>query len=391
MQQCAQISKNAGGIGLAVHCIRAAGSYVRGSNGNSNGLVPMLRVFNHTARYVDQGGGKRKGSFAIYLEPWHADVFAFLDLKKNHGAEEERARDLFFALWINDLFMVRVEQDGDWSLFCPHECPGLAEVYGVEFEKLYTQYERNGKARKVVKARTLWQAILQSQIETGTPYVLYKDACNEKSNQKNLGTIRCSNLCTEIVEYTSPDEVAVCNLASLALPAFVVDGKFNHELLYKIVRVVTRNLNRIIDVNYYPVKEAERSNKRHRPIGLGVQGLADAFIKLRLPFDSVEAQQVNKEIFETIYFAALSASAELAEEEGAYETYKGSPVSQGTLSAVAREPSILHFPFPKHLAHRALTCLALLRYSAVRHVGCVTHASMGLELSSRQDPCVGCA
>ena len=329
VQQCAQISKNAGGIGLAVHEIRAAGSYVRGSNGTSNGLVPMLRVFNHTARYVDQGGGKRKGSFAIYLEPWHSDIFGFLDLKKNHGVEEERARDLFFALWVNDLFMRRVEQDADWSLFCPHECPGLPDVYGTAFEKLYTQYEASGKARRVIKARQLWQAILQSQTETGTPYMLFKDACNEKSNQKNLGTIRCSNLCTEIVEYTSPDEVAVCNLASIALPNFVQDGSFNHEMLAKIVRVVTRNLNRIIDVNYYPVIEAERSNRRHRPIGIGVQGLADAFIKLRMPFDSEDAQQLNREIFETIYHAALSASVELAQVDGPYETFPGSPVSQG--------------------------------------------------------------
>ena len=270
-QNCALISKNAGGIGVAVHNIRACGSYVRGSNGASNGLVPMLRVFNHTARYVDQGGGKRKGSFAIYLEPWHADIFAFLDLRKNHGAEEERARDLFYGLWLNDLFMERVEQDVSWSLFCPHECPGLPEAYGARFERLYTQYEREGKARKVVKARALWQAILTSQTETGTPYMMFKDACNEKSNQKNLGTIRCSNLCTEIVEYTAPDETAVCTLASVALPAFVQDGQFNHTLLSQIVRVVTLNLNRIIDVNYYPIPEAERSNRRHRPIGLGVQ------------------------------------------------------------------------------------------------------------------------
>ncbi|MFN5323320.1 MAG: ribonucleoside-diphosphate reductase subunit alpha [Bacteroidota bacterium] len=329
LKQTAQISQSAGGIGLSIHNVRATGSYIRGTNGTSNGIVPMLRVFNDTARYVDQGGGKRKGSFAIYLEPWHADIFDFLELKKNHGKEELRARDLFFALWICDLFMKRVEAEGDWSLFCPNEAPGLADCYGEEFEALYERYEREGKARKVVKARELWTAILESQIETGTPYMLYKDACNSKSNQKNLGTIKSSNLCTEIVEYTDKDEVAVCNLASISLPRFVVDGKFDHQRLFDITYVVTRNLNKIIDVNYYPGPEARNSNMRHRPIGIGVQGLADAFILLRMPFESEEARTLNSEIFETIYYAAMTASKDLAIMEGPYQTYKGSPVSQG--------------------------------------------------------------
>lgn len=329
LKQCAKISQSAGGIGLSVHNVRATGSYIRGTNGTSNGLVPMLRVFNDTARYVDQGGGKRKGSFAIYLEPWHADIYDFLDLKKNHGKEEMRARDLFYAMWISDLFMNRVETDQDWTLMDPNECPGLCDVYGAQFEALYTSYETQGKGRKVVKARDLWQKIVEAQIETGTPYILYKDAANEKSNQKNLGTIRSSNLCTEILEYTSEDEVAVCNLASLALPMFVEDGTFNHQLLFDVTYQVTKNLNRIIDRNYYPIPEARRSNMRHRPIGLGVQGLADAFILMRLPFTSPEARQLNMEIFETIYFAALTASKDLAMMDGAYETYAGSPISQG--------------------------------------------------------------
>lgn len=329
LKSCAQISQSAGGIGLSIHNIRATGSYIRGTNGTSNGIIPMLRVFNDTARYVDQGGGKRKGSFAIYLEPWHSDIFEFLELKKNHGKEEMRARDLFYALWIPDLFMKRVKENGTWSLFCPNEAPGLADVHSEEFETLYTKYEEEGRARKTVKAQELWFAIVESQIETGTPYMLYKDACNSKSNQKNLGTIKSSNLCTEIVEYTSPDEVAVCNLASIALSRFIKDGQFDHQKLFDVTQVVTRNLNKIIDGNYYPVEAAERSNMRHRPIGIGVQGLADAFILLRLPFDSPEAQKLNKEIFETIYYAAVNASKDLAKEHGAYETYEGSPMSQG--------------------------------------------------------------
>ncbi|MEY5040569.1 MAG: hypothetical protein RLZZ414_94 [Bacteroidota bacterium] len=329
LKQCAKISQSAGGIGLAIHNIRATGSYIKGTNGTSNGIIPMLRVFNDTARYVDQGGGKRKGSFAIYLEPWHADIFDFLDLRKNHGKEENRARDLFFALWTNDLFMERVESDGDWTLMCPNECPGLSDCYGEEFRALYTRYEKENKGRKTIKAQELWFAILESQIETGTPYMLYKDACNEKSNQKNLGTIKSSNLCTEIVEYTAPDEVAVCNLASIALPKFVEKGKFDFDKLFEITYQATINLNRIIDNNYYPVPEAKNSNLRHRPIGLGVQGLADAFILMRYPFTSDEAKQLNKDIFETIYYAALTASKDLAKAEGPYETYKGSPISQG--------------------------------------------------------------
>ncbi len=329
LKQCAKISQSAGGIGLSIHDVRAKGSYIRGTNGVSNGIVPMLRNFDMTARYVDQGGGKRKGSFAIYLEPWHADIFEFLELKKNHGKEELRARDLFYALWISDLFMKRVEENGDWSLFCPNEAPGLADAYGEDFEKLYEKYEKEGKARKTLKAQDLWFEILESQIETGVPYILYKDAANKKSNQKNLGTIRSSNLCTEIMEYTSPDEVAVCNLASIALSKFVIDGKFDHQKLYDIAYTVTKNLNKVIDVNYYPVPEAKYSNMKHRPIGIGVQGLADAFIMLRMPFDSPEARRLNAEIFETIYFASMTASKDLAKVEGPYETFKGSPVSKG--------------------------------------------------------------
>ncbi len=330
LKQTAKISQSAGGIGLSIHNIRATGSYIGGTNGTSNGIIPMLRVFNDTARYVDQGGGKRKGAFAIYLEPWHADVFAFLDLRKNHGKDELRARDLFYAMWIPDLFMKRVEAGGSWSLFCPHEAPGLADCWGDEFEKLYTQYEAEpGRARKTVKAQDLWFAILDAQIETGTPYLLYKDSANRKSNQQNLGTIKSSNLCTEIIEYTSPDEVAVCNLASLALPRYVINGKFDHDKLYEVTYEVTKNLNKIIDHNYYPIEEARNSNTKHRPIGLGVQGLADAFILLRLPFESDEAKKLNKEIFETIYFAAMTASKDLAKVEGAYQTFAGSPASKG--------------------------------------------------------------
>lgn len=333
LKTCAMISKMAGGIGLNIHRIRATGSYIAGTNGTSNGIVPMLRVFNNTARYVDQGGNKRPGAFAIYLEPWHADVFEFLDLRKNHGKEEVRARDLFLALWIPDLFMKRIEKNGEWTLMCPNECPGLADCYGEEFEALYEKYEKEGKGRKTIKAQKLWYAILEAQTETGNPFMLYKDACNRKSNQKNLGTIRSSNLCTEIVEYSAPDEVAVCNLASLALPQYVDynEGKYDFKKLHQVTQVVVRNLNRIIDVNHYPVKEAWNSNSRHRPIGLGVQGLADAFLALRMPFESPEARELNKQIFETIYHAALTASCQLAREEGTYSTYEGSPVSQGIL------------------------------------------------------------
>ncbi|MBS1680959.1 MAG: ribonucleoside-diphosphate reductase subunit alpha [Bacteroidetes bacterium] len=330
LKQTAKISQSAGGIGLSIHNVRAKGSYIKGTGGTSNGIVPMLRNFDMTARYVDQGGGKRKGSFAIYLEPWHADVFDFLDLKKNHGKEEMRARDLFYAMWIPDLFMKRIENNEMWSLFCPNEAPGLADCWGEEFERLYEKYEKEGKARRQVKAQDLWFEILEAQIETGTPYMLYKDAANRKSNQKHLGTIKSSNLCTEIIEYTSPDEVAVCNLASIALPKFVTEeGKFDHQKLYEITKVVTRNLNKVIDINYYPVEEARNSNMRHRPIGIGVQGLADAFILLRMPFDSEEARGLNKDIHETIYFAAMEASMELAKQHGSYETFKGSPVSKG--------------------------------------------------------------
>lgn len=333
LRQTALISQSAGGIGLSIHNIRAKGSFIKGTNGTSNGIVPMLKVFNDTARYVDQGGGKRKGSFAMYLEPWHADIHDFLEMKKNTGAEEARARDLFFALWIPDLFMKRVEQDGEWSLFCPHECPGLSDTYGAEFEALYTDYEKQGKAKKTMRAQDLWFAVLESQIETGSPYMLYKDAANEKSNQKNLGTIKSSNLCTEIMEYTAPDEVAVCNLASVALNKFVnpETNEYDFKKLYDVVYRMTVNLNRIIDVNYYPVPEARRSNLRHRPIGLGIQGLADTFFLMRMPFESKEALQLNNEIFEAIYFAAMTASCDLAQKYGTYETYEGSPLSQGLM------------------------------------------------------------
>ena len=330
LKSCAQISQSAGGIGLAMHNIRATGSYIKGTNGASNGIVPMLRVFNDTARYVDQGGGKRKGSFAMYLEPWHADIFDFLDLKKNHGKEEQRARDLFYALWIPDLFMKRVKENGEWTLMCPHECPGLSDVHSAEFEKLYLRYEAEGKGRKTIKAQDLWFKILESQIETGTPYMLYKDAANAKSNQQNLGTIKSSNLCTEIIEYTAPDEVAVCNLASLALPKYITEeGKFDHDKLFEVTYSATLNLNKIIDGNFYPVEEARNSNMRHRPIGLGVQGLADAFIMLGLPFESAEARALNREIFETIYYASMTASKDLAKVDGPYETFEGSPTSKG--------------------------------------------------------------
>lgn len=329
LKQTAKISQSAGGIGLSIHNVRATGSYIRGTNGTSNGIVPMLRVFNDTARYVDQGGGKRKGSFAVYVEPWHADIYSFLDLKKNTGVEEMRARDLFYAMWIPDLFMKRVEEDSFWTLMCPNECPGLYDVHSEVFDALYLGYEAAGKGRKTVRARELWEKILESQIETGTPYMLYKDAANRKSNQKNLGTIRSSNLCTEILEYTSKDEIAVCNLASISLPMFIEKNEFSHKKLFEVTKRVTRNLNKVIDRNYYPVKEAENSNLRHRPVGLGVQGLADAFIMLRMPFTSDEAKKLNQEIFETIYFAAVTASMELAKEEGAYSTFKGSPISEG--------------------------------------------------------------
>ena len=330
LKQCAKISQSAGGIGLSIHNVRATGSYIKGTNGVSNGIIPMLRNFDMTARYVDQGGGKRKGSFAIYLEPWHSDIFEFLQLKKNHGKEELRARDLFYAMWIPDLFMKRVESNSDWSLFSPDEAKDLHETYGEEFEKLYQKFEKEGKARKTVKAQDLWFEILEAQIETGNPYILYKDACNIKSNQKNLGTIKSSNLCTELVEYTSPDEVAVCNLASIALNKFVKDDMtYDHQKLYEITKVITRNLNKVIDVNYYPVEEARNSNMRHRPIGIGVQGLADTFILMRHAFDSPEAKQLNSEIFETIYFAAMESSMEIAQKEGPYKTYEGSPVSKG--------------------------------------------------------------
>ena len=329
LKQTAKISQSAGGIGLSIHNVRATGSYISGTNGTSNGVVPMLKVFNDTARYVDQGGGKRKGSFAMYVEPWHADIYDFLDLKKNHGKEEMRARDLFYAMWIPDLFMKRVEANASWTLMCPNECPDLYNRHSEAFETLYLSYESEGKGRKTVKARELWEKILESQIETGTPYMLYKDAANRKSNQKNLGTIRSSNLCTEIMEYTSPDEVAVCNLASIALPMFVKDGAFDHKELFRVTKRVTKNLNRVIDRNYYPVKEAENSNMRHRPIGLGVQGLADAFIMLRMPFTSDAAKKLNEEIFETLYFAAVTASMEEAIADGPYQSYKGSPISEG--------------------------------------------------------------
>lgn len=331
LKQCAKISQSAGGIGLSIHNVRATGSYIKGTNGSSNGIIPMLKVFNETARYVDQGGGKRKGSIAVYLEPWHADIYQFLDIRKNHGKEEMRARDLFTALWIPDLFMKRVEEEGEWSLFCPNEAPGLSDCWGAEFEALYTRYEAEGRQRKKIPARELWAAIIESQIETGNPYMLFKDAANSKSNQQNLGTIKSSNLCTEIIEYTSADEVAVCNLASIALPRFVdtEKGVFDHQKLFDVTYVITKNLNKIIDRNYYPIPEARNSNMRHRPIGLGVQGLADTFITLRLPFESEEARKLNSEIFETIYYASMTASKDLAKVDGPYETYEGSPVSKG--------------------------------------------------------------
>lgn len=328
LKDCAKISQSAGGIGVSIHKVRATGSYIRGTGGTSNGIIPMLRVFNDAARYIDQGGGKRKGSFAIYLEPWHADIYAFLDLRKNTGKEEIRARDLFTALWIPDLFMKRVEANRDWSLFCPNEAPGLDDCWGDKFEELYTRYESEGRAKNVVKAQHLWFKILDSQIETGTPYMLFKDACNGKSNQQNLGTIKSSNLCAEIIEYTSPDEIAVCNLASVALPRFVIKGKFDHQKLFEVTKVMTKNLNRVIDGNHYPIPEAKYSNELHRPIGIGVQGLADAFLLLRMPFDSDEARKLNIEIFETMYYGAMTASMELAKEEGTYKSYEGSPTSK---------------------------------------------------------------
>ncbi|MBL0237313.1 MAG: ribonucleoside-diphosphate reductase subunit alpha [Saprospiraceae bacterium] len=329
LSRCAKISQSAGGIGVSIHNVRAKGSYIKGTGGTSNGIIPMLKVFNDTARYVDQGGGKRKGAFAVYLEPWHADIHEFLELKKNHGKEEARARDLFYAMWIPDLFMQRVKDDQEWSLFCPNEAPGLCDTYGSEFEALYHKYEKEGKARKVIRAQELWFTILESQIETGTPYILYKDAANKKSNQKNLGTIRSSNLCTEIIEYTAPDEVAVCNLASISLSKFVNDRAFDFKKLESVTRVITRNLNRIIDINYYPIPEAKNSNFRHRPIGIGVQGLADAFILMRMAFDSEAAATLNKQIFETIYYAAVSESCAMAKIDGPYQTFQGSPMSQG--------------------------------------------------------------
>jgi ribonucleoside-diphosphate reductase alpha chain len=329
LKNCAKISQSAGGIGLSIHNVRATGSYIKGTNGTSNGIIPMLRVYNDTARYVDQGGGKRKGSFAIYLEPWHADIFEFLDIRKNNGKEEMRARDLFTALWIPDLFMKRVKENGKWSLFCPNEAPGLHECWGEKFEALYEKYEAEGKQRKTINAQDLWFAVLESQIETGNPYMLFKDAANRKSNQQNLGTIKSSNLCTEIIEYTAADEVAVCNLASIALPRFVENGQFDHQRLFDVTYVITKNLNKIIDGNYYPVVEARNSNMRHRPIGLGVQGLADAFILLRYSFDSEEARKLNSEIHETIYYASMTASKDLAIKDGAYETFSGSPLSKG--------------------------------------------------------------
>jgi ribonucleoside-diphosphate reductase alpha subunit len=331
LSDCAAISKYSGGIGLHIHNIRARGSLIKGTNGVSNGLVPMLRVFNNTARYVDQGGGKRNGSFAMYLEPWHADVEDFLKMKLNTGAEEERARDLFYALWIPDLFMERVEADGEWTLFCPNEAPGLADVWGDKFRELYERYEQEGRGRKTVKAQKLWFQILDSQMETGTPYLLYKDACNKKSNQQNLGTIKSSNLCTEIIEYSDKDETAVCNLASLALPAFVKDGRFDFDELRRITSITVRNLNRVIDINFYPTAETKRSNMRHRPIGLGIQGLADVFAMLGYSWESEEAFNLNQLIFEHMYFASALESCNLATQEGSYSTFQGSPASEGRL------------------------------------------------------------
>lgn len=329
LKTCAKISQAAGGIGISIHNVRATGSYIRGTGGTSNGILPMLRVYNDTARYVDQGGGKRKGSFAIYLEPWHADIHSFLDLRKNTGKEEQRTRDLFTALWIPDLFMRRVEENETWSLFCPNEAPGLDNCWGEEFDELYIKYEKEGRARKTIKAQELWFRILDSQIETGTPYILYKDACNRKSNQQNLGTIKCSNLCAEIIEYSAPDEIAVCNLASIALPKFVSDGSFDHQKLFEVTKVITRNLNKVIDGNSYPVQAAKKSNMAHRPIGIGVQGLADVFILLKMPFESEEAKQLNREIFETLYFGAMTSSKEISQKDGPYTTFEGSPVSKG--------------------------------------------------------------
>ena len=337
LSDCAQISKYAGGIGLHIHNIRARGSLIKGTNGTSNGLVPMLRVFNNTARYVDQGGGKRNGSFAMYLEPWHADVEDFLKMKLNTGAEEERARDLFYALWIPDLFMKRVEADEDWTLMCPNECPGLADVWGSQFEELYTKYEKEGRGRKTVKAQKLWFQMLDSQMETGTPYLLYKDAANRKSNQQHIGTIKSSNLCTEIIEYSDKDETAVCNLASIALPAFVNDETFNFDELRRVTKVAIRNLNRVIDINFYPTPETERSNKRHRPVGLGCQGLADVFAMMKLGWESEEAAKFNQLIFEHMYYAAVEESCAIAEVEGSYPAFDKSPTSCGIL-----QPDLWH-------------------------------------------------
>tara|TARA_Y100000389_G_scaffold158205_1_gene159565 strand:+ start:1142 stop:3493 length:2352 start_codon:yes stop_codon:yes gene_type:complete len=331
LKDCALISKWAGGIGLHIHNIRASGSHIRGTNGHSNGIVPMLKVFNNTAKYVDQGGGRRNGSFAIYLEPWHADIEIFLQMRKNHGDEELKARDLFYALWIPDLFMERVKSDGLWTLMCPDECPGLSDVYGDEFKKLYENYEEKSKTRQTMKARDLWFQILDSQMETGTPYLLYKDACNRKSNQKNIGTIKSSNLCTEIVQYSDANETAVCNLASIALANFVEDGVFNYEKLHNVTEIVVDNLNKVIDVNYYPIEKTRVSNMKHRPVGLGVSGLADVFMKMNLPFNSPEAKKINKNIFETIYHSSLQTSCLLSQIHGPYETFSGSPASQGIL------------------------------------------------------------
>lgn len=332
LKDCALISKWAGGIGLHIHNVRASGSHIRGTNGNSNGIVPMLKVFNHTAKYIDQGGGRRNGSFAIYLEPWHADVEMFLQMRKNHGDEELKARDLFYAVWVPDLFMERIKANGKWTLMCPDECPGLADVYGDEFVALYTKYEQEGRGRSTVNARDIWLQILDAQMETGTPYILFKDACNKKSNQKNIGTIKSSNLCTEVIQYSDDTETAVCNLASIALPTFVsADGVFDYDELHKVTKVVTANLNRVIDINYYPIEKARKSNMRHRPIGIGVQGLNDTFMLMDISFQSEEAKEVNRKIFETIYHGALERSCELAQGYGPYETFPGSPASQGIL------------------------------------------------------------
>ena len=333
LKDCANISKWAGGIGLHIHNVRASGSHIRGTNGKSNGIVPMLKVFNNTAKYIDQGGGRRNGSFAIYLEPWHADIEMFLEMRKNHGDEEMKARDLFYALWIPDLFMKRVKSNADWTLMCPDECPGLADVYGDEFERLYEEYEKSDKGRRTVKARELWFHMLDAQMETGTPYMLFKDACNKKSNQKNVGVIKSSNLCTEIVEYSDNNETAVCNLASIALPTFIDASKsiFDYEKLHEVVKVITYNLNKVIDVNFYPTEKTRISNMRHRPIGLGVQGLADVFIMLDIPFYSMKAKAINKRIFETIYHGALESSCELAQKDGIYGSFVDSPASKGIL------------------------------------------------------------